>query len=76
MIKKRKSGTRMEKLFTVEDIAQVISWTELYEAADLAAKKMIVANLINRIDVGTDYDIHIDFNIDLSHFNIELDCCA
>ena len=55
---------------------EVISWTELYEAADLAAKKMIVANLINRIDVGTDYDIHIDFNIDLSHFNIQLDCCA
>ena len=52
---------------------EVISWTELYEAADLAAKKMIVANLINRIEVGTDYKIHIDFNIDLEHFNIHLD---
>ena len=30
---------------------EVISWTELYDAADLAAKKMIVANLINRIEV-------------------------
>ena len=55
---------------------EVISWTQLYDAADLAAKKMIVANLINRIVVGTDYDIHIDFNIDLKHFNIQLDCCA
>jgi DNA invertase Pin-like site-specific DNA recombinase len=52
---------------------EVISWTDLYDAADLAAKKMIVANLINRVEVGTDYDIHIDFNIDLSHFNIQLD---
>jgi hypothetical protein len=52
---------------------EVISWTELYDAADLAAKKMIVANLINRVEVGTDYDIHIDFNIDLEHFNIQLD---
>jgi hypothetical protein len=50
---------------------EVISWTELYDAADLTAKKMIVANLINRIEVGTDYDIHIDFNIDLSQFNID-----
>ena len=55
---------------------EVISWTELYDAADLSAKKMIVANLINRIEVGTDYDVHIDFNIDLSHFNIQLDICA
>jgi DNA invertase Pin-like site-specific DNA recombinase len=55
---------------------EVISWTELYDAADFAAKKMIIANLINRIEVSTDYKVHIDFNIDLSHFNIELDSCA
>ena len=35
-----------------------------------------VANLINRIEVSTEYQVHIDFNIDLSHFNIQLDICA
>ena len=55
---------------------EVISWTELYDAADLAAKKMIVANLINRVEIGIDYQIHIDLNIDLSHFNIHLDFCT
>jgi DNA repair exonuclease SbcCD ATPase subunit len=35
-----------------EQFDEVISWTELYDAADLAAKKMIVANLIDRIEVG------------------------
>ena len=55
---------------------EVITWTELYDAAEWTAKKMIVANLINRIEVGTDYQIHIDFNIDLSRFNIQLDICA
>ena len=55
---------------------EVISWTELYDAADLAAKKMIIANLINRIEIGTDYDVHIDLNIDLEHFNIQLDMCT
>lgn len=35
-------------------------------------KKMIIANLINRIEVGTDYELHIDFNIiDLSQFKIK-----
>jgi len=55
---------------------EVISWTELYDAADWAAKKMIVANLINRIEVGIDYQIHIDLNIDLEHFGIQLDFCT
>jgi len=55
---------------------EVISWTELYDAADLSAKKMIIANLVNRIDVDTDYQIHIDFNIDLSHFDIQFDFCT
>ena len=53
-----------------------ISWTELYDAADLAARKMIVANLINRIEVGIDYQIHIDFNIDLEHFGVHFDFCS
>jgi Recombinase. len=55
---------------------ELMSWTELYDTVDLSAKKMIIANLINRIEVGTDYEIHIDFNIDLSQFKIECDCCA
>jgi hypothetical protein len=55
---------------------EVISWTELYDVADLAAKKMIVANLINRIEIGTDYQIHVDLNIDIAHFNMQLDICT
>jgi hypothetical protein len=53
---------------------EVLSWTELYDAADWNAKKMIVANLINRIDVGTDYQIHINLNVELEHYNISLNC--
>jgi len=52
---------------------EVISWTELYDAAEHSAKKMIIANLINRIEVSRGYKIHIDFNIDLSHFKINID---
>lgn len=55
---------------------EVISWTELYDATDWSAKKMIVANLINRVEVSTDYQIHIDLNINLELFNIQLDSCA
>jgi len=59
-----------------EQFDDVISWTELYDAADMAAKKMIVARLINRIEVGVNYQLHIDLNIDIQHFNIEHDFCS
>jgi len=59
-----------------EKYDEVISWAELYDAADLTAKKMIIANLVNRIEVRTDYQIQIDLNIDLEHFNIHLDFCS
>ena len=55
---------------------EVISWTQLYDAADLAAKKMIIANLVNRIEVGVDYQLHLYLNIDLSHFDIQYDFCT
>jgi len=47
-------------------------------AADLAELKSeaIVANPINRIEVGLDYQIHIDLSIDLEHFGIQLDFCT
>ena len=59
-----------------EQFDEVISWTEMYDEVDLAAKKMIIANLINRIEVGLDYQIHIDLNIDIKHFNIQFDFCS
>ena len=52
---------------------EVISWAELYDVAEHSAKKMIIANLINRVEVSRGYEIHIDFNIDLSHFNINIE---
>jgi cell shape-determining protein MreC len=55
---------------------EVISWTQLYDVADMPAKKMIVANLINRIEIDLNYEINIDFNIDLKHFNINIDLAA
>ena len=51
---------------------EALTWTELYDVADFPAKKMIIANLINRIEVGTGYEINIDFNINLEHFKIDL----
>ena len=56
--------------FRYEDI---ISWAEMYDQANLEAKKMIVNCLIKRVEVYRDYKLHIDFNIDLEQFSLGKD---
>ena len=51
----------------------IISWSEIYDTASMEAKKMIVSCLIKRGDVYRDYNLHIDFNIDLNQFSCSLD---
>ena len=51
----------------------IISWAEMYDQANLEAKKMIVNCLIKRVEVYRDYKLHIDFNIDLEQFSLGMD---
>lgn len=47
---------------------ELITWTEMYTTANIATQKMIIASLIERIDVYRDYDVKIKFNISIEQF--------
>ena len=47
---------------------EIISWSELYDTASTAAKKMIVSALIERVDVYRGYKLHVEFTIDFEQF--------
>ena len=40
----------------------------IYNSASFEAKKMIVNRMIARVDVKTDYKLHISFRFDLNQF--------
>lgn len=40
----------------------------IYNSASFEAKKMIVNRMIARVDVKTDYKLHISFRFDLNRF--------
>ena len=46
----------------------IITWSEMYDSAGIEAKKMIVASLIERIDVFRDYKVRIKFSIAAEQF--------
>ena len=49
----------------------MISWAELFETSSMSVKKMVIANLIRRIDVYRGYRLHIDFRVDLRAYQME-----
>lgn len=51
-----------------ERFNDLLSWAELYENADIAAKKMIVSHIIDRVDVYKGYEVKITLNISVEQF--------
>ena len=51
---------------------QILEWAYVYDNASMSAKKMIVSNLIERVDVRRGYDLKIKFSISLEQFLVSL----
>ena len=49
-------------------IDQLLSWAECYDRAEIETKHMIVARLIDRVEVGKGYKIHIRFKLSIEQF--------
>ena len=47
---------------------ELISFSDLYDSASFEAKKMIVNQLIRRVDVYRGYQRNITFNFDLAQY--------
>lgn len=47
---------------------ELISFSDLYDSASFEAKKMIVNQLIRRVDVYRGYQIHANFNFNLAQY--------
>ena len=61
-----KTAELMDKVSRLYD--ELISYADLYDSANFEAKKMIVNQLIRRVDVYRGYQINISFNFDLTPY--------
>ena len=55
---------------------ELISFSDLYDSASFEAKKMIVNQLIRRVDVYRGYQISVSFNFNLSQYFEGIDSAA
>lgn len=59
--KENAKGTRAQ-------IDELLSWAECFDKADMGTKHLIVARLVERIEVNTGYKVFIKFRISLKQF--------
>ena len=65
------SDLRLESIR--DDYDRIMGWSEIFDSSDMAVKKMIANYMIKRVDVFSDYRLHIEFNINLAQFELGLD---
>ena len=55
---------------------EILEWAQLYDNCSIPMKKVIVANMIDRVDVFRDYQLTIRLNITIEQFLIGLENVA
>lgn len=66
--------TYLEKLSAKYD--RFVEWSDIYDTATIETKKMIVSQIIERVDVFRGYRLRIKFSISVEQFILGLDISA
>ena len=66
-----KSNQRIEAIKA--DYRRIMEWSEIFDGSDMDVKKMIAGYIIKRVDVYSDYHLHVEFNMNFAQFELGLD---
>ena len=55
------------------DYDKIMEWSEIFDSSDMEVKKMIAGYIIKRVDVYSDYRLHIEFNMNFAQFELGLE---
>ena len=66
-----KSNQRVEAIKV--DYRRIMEWSEMFDGSDMDVKKMIAGYIIKRVDVYSDYRLHIEFNMSFAQFELGLE---
>ncbi len=56
-----------------QDYQRIMGWAEIFDTSEMPVKKMIAGYIIKRIEVFSDYRLHIELNMNIGQFNLGLD---
>ena len=47
---------------------KIMSWADLYAGSSIEGKKMILRQLIERVNIGKNFEIEVEFKISVTQF--------
>lgn len=56
-----------------DDYRRIIEWSQIFDASDMAVKKMIAGYIIKQVSVYSGYRLHLVFSINFAQFELGLD---
>ena len=56
-----------------DDYRRIIEWSQIFDASDMAVKKMIAGYIIKQVSVHAGYRLNLEFNINFAQFELGLD---
>ncbi len=51
-----------------QEVADLLSWADTFDEANAEAKHMIIARLVERIEINHDYEVGIKFRISVGQY--------
>lgn len=66
-----KSNQRIDQIKS--DYRRLMQWSEMFDSSDMEVKKMVAGYIIKRVDVYSDYRLHIEFNMNVAQFELGLE---
>ena len=65
---KRKKQRRDSTALWGSEYSNLVSWAEIFDDNEPDVRKMIIARLVERIDVGADYSVKIRLRINMRQY--------
>ena len=50
------------------EFERIATWSEIFDSSDIATRKMICGYIIKRVNVRRDYQLSVEFNINMEQF--------
>ena len=50
------------------EFERIATWSEIFDSSDIATQKMICGYIIKRVNVRREYQLSVEFNINMEQF--------
>lgn len=67
-IKEKTADLKNSAVAVQKEYDKIMSWADLYAGSNIVGKKIILRQLIDRVNIGWDFEVEVEFKISVTQF--------